>query len=302
MSLAIVKPLTITDAMLSATDVPEADYAAWAAGTTYALAARVIVVATHKVYESLQANNLGKDPTLVANAAWWIEVSPTNRWKLFDTSRSTQTTKAGSMSYTVAPGQAINAVALLNLLADTVRIRMTDPTAGLVYDKTTSLRGEIPAPSWFDYFFATTSNKDQVIALDVPPYASASVQVDVTANSGNAGCGVLMMGYQLTVGDGIYYGAEAGIQDYSRKDTNQWGDTVLDQRAFADRLTFAMPVPNSEVDALKRRLTSLRATPCLWVAYEPLAITTIFGFYKDFSITIPYATFSDCNLTIEGMT
>lgn len=302
MSLAIVKPLPITDAMLTACDVPENDYAAWAAGTTYALGARVIVVATHQVYESLQAGNVGKDPTLAANAAWWIEVSPTNRWKLFDTSTSTQTSKAGSMSYTIAPGQAINAVAALNMVADSVRIRMTDPTAGQVYDKTISLKGEIPTPSWSDYFFATTTNKTQAIALDVPPYAGASVQVDVTANSGNASCGVLMMGYQVSVGDGIYYGADAGIQDYSRKETNQWGDTVLDQRAYADRLSFAMPVQNTQVDALKNQLTALRATPCLWVGYEPLAITTVFGFYKDFSITIPYANSSDCNLTIEGMT
>ncbi len=34
--LRITVPVAITDAMVTATDVPEADYAAWAGGTTYA--------------------------------------------------------------------------------------------------------------------------------------------------------------------------------------------------------------------------------------------------------------------------
>ena len=40
--ITIVKPMALTDVMLISTDVPETDYPAYAAGTTYALGARVI--------------------------------------------------------------------------------------------------------------------------------------------------------------------------------------------------------------------------------------------------------------------
>ena len=303
MSLVLVKPVTITDAMLTATDVAEADYGVYNAATAYGLADRVIVTTgVHKVYESLQAANTGHDPTLAASAAWWIEVGPTNRWKLFDTSNSTQTTQAAAAYYEITPGVPVNAVAALNVSADSVRIRLTDPTDGVVYDETTSLLGTIPAPSWLDYFFGSVSPEDQVIALDLPPYASAVLRVDFASASGNVACGVLLMGYQLSFGDGIEYGARAGIHDYSRKETNAWGDTVLDQRAYAKRAEWAMPVANTEIDALLRALVAVRATPCLWVGYAAYSLTTVFGFYKDFDITISYPTYSDCTLTIEGMT
>ena len=43
--LTVVKPIAVTPSMLVSTDVPEADYAEWAAGTTYAIGDRVIVAA-----------------------------------------------------------------------------------------------------------------------------------------------------------------------------------------------------------------------------------------------------------------
>lgn len=300
MSLAMVKPIAITDAILTATDVAEADYAVWSAATTYALAARVILTSTHKIYESLQASNLNKPPD--SSPTWWIEVSPTNRWKPFDTSNSTKMTVAANAYYELTPGVAVNAVAVLDVSAASVRIRMTDPTAGVVYDKTTSLLGVIPAPEWYDYFFGVVSPLDQVIALDVPPYSLAVTRVDFTATAGSVSCGVLLIGYQATFGDGIHYRARHGIQDYSRKQTNSWGDVVLTQRAYAKRAEWALRISNGDVDAFFRALVAVRAVPILWVGYDGYAITALFGFYKDFDISISYPNESDCTLTIEGMT
>jgi hypothetical protein len=61
--LQIVKATAITSAMMTGTDVAEADHAEWTISTTYAVCQRVIVAADHKVYESLQAANLGKTPS-----------------------------------------------------------------------------------------------------------------------------------------------------------------------------------------------------------------------------------------------
>jgi hypothetical protein len=55
-----------------------------AGGTTYADGDRVIVTTGyHKIYESQQAANTGNDPT-TDDGTWWLEVSSTNRWKMFD--------------------------------------------------------------------------------------------------------------------------------------------------------------------------------------------------------------------------
>lgn len=301
-SLIVVNPLVLTDAMLVSSNVPEADYAAYVASTTYALGGRVIVVATHTVYESLQASNVGHDPTLAANSAWWIKVSPTNRWKCVDTSNSTQTVNTGTISYRITPGQVVNCVALLNAYADSVRIRMIDPVAGTVYDKTTSLLGTLRNSSWYDFFYSRRMRKNQAIALDLPSFYGADILIDLTVSTGNASLGVLIFGYQQFLGEGIKYGARVGITDYSTKTTNQWGDTVFNKLAFAKRANFAMQVLNSEIDDFQTQLAEFRGTPCLWIGSSLYACTVVYGWANDFEIQIAYATVSDGTIDLKGLT
>jgi hypothetical protein len=297
-SLQLVKATAITPAMLTATDVPEADYPAYAAGTTYAAAARVIVVADHKVYQSLQAANTGNTPS--ASPTWWVEVGPTNRWKAFDLSSSTATVQASSLYYELTTGSAINAVALLNITGVTsVRIRVTDPVFGVVYDKTTSLISAPADTGWWAWFFGARSQPSQFLALDLPSYPSAVVRIDLV---GAISVGVIMLGQVKSFGLGVSAGARVGIQDYSRKERNEWGDTVLVQRAFAKRASFSLLLSNTELDSLQAALTEVRATPCLWVASESYVATVVFGFYSDFEINIAYRANSECTLNIEGLT
>lgn len=299
-ALTVVKPLTLTDAMLVDSDVPETDYSAWSSGTTYALGDRVILTSTHKIYESLQAGNLNKNP--VTEGAFWIEVSATNRWKCFDTSNSTQTAQADAISYEITPGVAITSFAALNITnASSIRIRLVDATYGTVYDKTTDL-SSLPADSyWWDWFFGIRVAPELSVFTDLPAYPNATLMIDLVGGASLA-VGVFLFGQARQVGLGINLGANVGIQDYSRKETNEFGDTVLVQRAFSKRASFDMLLDKSDVDSTQSYLASLRAIPCLWIGHKDYESTVVFGIYKDFQITIAYATHSDCNLSLEGLT
>jgi hypothetical protein len=299
-ALTIVKPLNVTTAMLVSTDVPETDHAAWAVGTTYALGARVILTSTHKIYESLQAANVGKDPT--SQPTWWIEVSPTNRWKAFDTSNSTQTAQANSISYRLTPGVAITSFAALNLTnASSLRVRLVDATYGTVYDKTADLSAVQPEPEWWSWFFGLRVAPELSVVTDLPAYPAADLLIDLVGGSSLA-VGVLLMGQARQIGLGVNLGANVGIQDYSRKETNDFGDTVLIQRAFSKRASFDMLLEKSDVDITASFLTGLRAVPALYIGHKDYESTVVFGVYKDFQITISYATHSDCSLDLEGLT
>lgn len=300
--LVVVSPLTITDAMLTSTNVAETDYSAWASGTTYALEARVILTSTHKVYESLQASNTNHDPT--TSPLWWVEVSPTNRWKALDTSVSTQTAQATSITYTLTPGQAVNTIALLNISGGTsVTISMTSALAGgaTVYTKTVDLSSVPIAPEWWVWFYGVKAAPTQVILNDLPSYTDGVISINLSGTASLA-LGVLMIGRQRSFGVGINYGARVGIQDYSRKEKNDFGDTVLVQRAFAKRANFDMQIAKVEVDLFQNFLAEVRATPCLWIGSTVYESTTVFGFYKNFDILISYPTFADCSLELEGLT
>lgn len=302
-SLAIVRPMALTDAMLIATNVPETDYDAWSSAATYALGERVILVSTHKVYESLQASNTNKPPA--TEPTWWIEVSATNRWKAFDTKSSTQTqAPAGSpktISYQIRPGVAVTSVSLFNVTGGTsIRLRVIDPVYGTVYDKTTSLAIVPVSGGWWAWFFGDRQGPNKFSAGDLPSYPSADLYIDVTGTDALA-LGVIAFGQQRRWGIGVKMGVRAGIQDYSRKETNDFGDVEIVERAYADRVRMDLLMKTSEVDALHAYLATVRATPCVWVGCDLYEVTQIYGFYKSFEIMIPYANLADCELDLEGL-
>lgn len=302
-AISIVEPVAITDSILTYSNIPETDYSAWSSGTTYALGDRVILTSTHKVYESLQAGNLNKNPTTFVS--YWVEVSPTNKWKCFDNSNSTQTVGTGSptqISYILEAGIAITAVGILNITkGSSVTIVMTDPTYGVVYNKTESLGTYPQYPEWWSWFFGLRFSKTQFVATDLPSYPNAEISITVNGSVGLA-VGVIIIGQQISFSLGMNHGARLGIQDYSRKETNDFGDTVLIQRAFAKRANFDLLLDNYEVDLMQNILSSIRAVPVLWVGSNEFEATVIFGFYKNFDILLSYSTHAECSLEIEGLT
>lgn len=295
--LRIVQPLPVTDSVLLATDVPESAYPAWSAGTTYAAGARVHLVSTHKVYESAAAGNLGNDP---ATTLMWTEVGPTNRWALFDKSNSTQTANATSFYYRLQPTAAFNSVALLGLTGvQTLRVRVTHGTLGSLYDRTLDLTSLPAQAGWWEWFYGARKGPSLAILMDVPGVIGAELRVDVTGTTALA-AGVLLFGQAKDIGILVQQGARLGIQDYSRKEVDDFGNTVLVQRAFAKRASFDLPILADLVDEAIDYLASIRATPCLFVGprYES---AVIFGFYKEFDVNIAYSTVSECSLQVEGL-
>ena len=300
MSLSVVKPTAITPEMLVSTNVPETDYPSWLATTTYAAGARVILASTHKVYESLQAGNQGKSPA--SEPTFWSEVGPTNRWRLFDLSNTSQTVQGNALQYAIKTGAAVNAVAALNLIgAQSIRIRLTDPVFGLLYDKTSPLVSIPDEPSWYAWFFGERIEQTQHIALDLPSYPNASIQVDL-AGTASMAVGVLLLGQLKLVSENMRYGSRMGIRDYSRKEKNDWGDLILVERAYSKTISFPVQIKRQDLDRTHALLSSLRATPCLWVGDANLASMTAFGYPNNFEITISYANYSDCTIDIEGLT
>ena len=302
--LTIVDPVSITDAMIVSTNVPENDYLAWSSASTYGLGDRVILTSTHKIYESLQVTNTNHDPVTAFD--WWIEVSPTNRWKVFDLSNQSQTAYPANsppnITYTVALGQVVGVIGILNLTgASAVTVTVDDPVYGVVYQKEIDFT-QVPLQStWWHWFFGTrTKSSNQVIVQDIPAYPNAEITVSITGNTSLA-AGVILFGQANQFSLGMKYGARLGIQDYSRKESNEFGDIVLIERAFAKRASFEVFIDNAEIDQLQNYLASIRAKPVLWIGSTIYESTTIFGFYKNFDILLSYVNHSDCSLEIEGL-
>ena len=301
-ALTVVHPTAITPAMLVSSNVPETDHAEWLVGTTYAKDARVVVAAQHKVYQSLADANTGNNPATPSATPKWIEVGPTNRWKAFDKSVSSQTVQATSISYRLTVGRAVPHIAALNLTgATSMRVRVDDPTYGVVYDHTVSLASVPLETGWWAWFFGERRAPTQAIFSGLPSFPGADVLIDIEGGTALA-VGVILLGQPRTFSMGVRMGARVGIQDYSRKERNDFGDVMVMERAYAKRASFSMLLCAGEVDAMQRFLSDVRATPCLWIGSSRYESTTVYGFYKSFDIAISYFDYSDCDLELEGLT
>ncbi len=115
--MRIIRPLTITDAMLTDCNVPETDGTAgeWGVAVPYLVGdtVRVTTTGVHKIYEALENVTGGDSPEIdVLNAVpKWLEISATNRWKAFDQKVGSQTSQAVSIVYEITPGAIVDSIA-----------------------------------------------------------------------------------------------------------------------------------------------------------------------------------------------
>ena len=298
--MKLIKPHLVTDSILVSTTVPENDYPAWVSGATYAIGDRVIRITKHRVYERLGAGAGTVVPEL--DSANWLDVGPTGRWAPFDNVVGTLATRSGSLNYTLRTGFT-DSLALFELAGRYVDVVMKDATGGVVvYQKRLDLE-VTDIETIFDWFFTELDLRSDIVITDLPgQYASAELSVTITATSGNASVGVMKPGLITDLGE-TQYGASVGIDDYSRKDRDAFGNTVIVPRAYSKRGSFTLMTTLGSFTRIYRTLASLRATPCVYIGteeagYEPLLI---YGFFSSFGIEITYPNYHLCSLEIEGL-
>lgn len=298
--MKVLLPLTITDARLTSSSLPENDYgaSAWSSATTYAINNYVIYL--HRVYQSLQNSNLNKVPDAATSATWWNDLGPTNRWAMFDHSTGTVSTATADIEVVITPNAVVNAVGLVGAVGTEVQVEVTDPTDGVVYDQT-QLIESAPMASWYDYFFAENTYSRQIYFEDLPLYYAAPITITIRGSSTRS-VGALLVGTIHELGS-AQYGVGSDFKDYSRKTTDTFGSYEFIQRGFADRNSYTLNVESTDLPRIRSLRPTLRALPCMWICTDQtdLDIFTTYGWFSNFKVVLNFPTFAVCQLDIEGL-
>jgi len=302
--MQLIKPVTVTNSILTASNVAEADYAAWSSSSTYADGDKVIVVGTtHKVYESLVNGNNNNNP-VTDDGNKWLTLGATNRWKAFDQKISDPVTNANSIQYTLTdPNSNVTSIALFNLKGISANVTVTDSVDGQVYNTTVSLTDNRNIIDWFTYFFEEQVQKEEAQFLDLPPYLGSSVVVTVTQTTGlTAQLGQLVLGFLSGLGT-TTYGTAISIEDFSRKETDAFGNFIIVQRNFAQLADYDVQFETQNARKIQKTLAGFRATPIVYIGSADTSYgTTVYGFYRRFDLTLEGPSLSFGAIEVEGLT
>lgn len=306
MTLSLLNPVSIADAMLTSSTVaePAAGETAWNAATSYTVGQRVIRTTTHRIYENLIA---GVDATLPENATSatlttprWLDYGPTSRWAMFDSVVSTPTTIATPLTVVLHPGQH-NAVFLAGLDAEDYTITVKDaPGGAVVFTQSGTLEASMP-PDYYEHFFDRFRPLTDLLVTDIPPYNNAEITITLTKGSGNVSCGIVALGDLRPLG-ATQYGAKAKPKTYSYIGIDDFGNNTIVRRKSAKDMSATAFLAVSEADTVLDAITSVLDVPCVWVGMEGDGYTglRVFGLGSG---EVSYDYPQDCllNLEVKGL-
>lgn len=293
--------------------------------TTYALGDKATYF--YRLYQSLQAGNVGNLPPFNPDftidpppTAFWAFIGPDNQFAMFDNKGNTSSTRTTSFYqrwvYGNVPGTlnpvSVTTIAVLNVNAVTVQLILRDnSTTGTIFYNQTKGINDVLVGDWYDYFFLPVFSKiSQIIFDDLPatptPLTNANyAEIIVTGITGSTvSVGSVICGNKYFLGL-TQYGATAGISDYSKKETDVYGNIKITKRAFSKKLNAKLEIANGDGNRVQALMYSLRATPCVWIGSDDARFQEsliIYGFYQDFSTEIAYPNHSLMNLEIQGLT
>jgi hypothetical protein len=297
--MKVIAPFSINGTVLTSSTVPETDYAEWASGTAYTVGQKVIRLTTHKIYEAL-GSTTGEVPENTPTK--WLDLGATNRWKMFDNKVGTRTVSTGSITVEIKAGEVVQSVALLECTAASATVTVTDAVDGVVYSQTKAFESTLFASNWWHYFFDPIQRRTSVIFSGFPSYRNATVSITISAGTGNpVECGVCLVGKYYEFADAVAMGANMSIQDYSRKEADDFGNYEIVERSFAKRGSWDILIDRARTDLFFNTLASLRARPALYIGGEMEDVTIIYGFPKDFGIVIEYPLHTQCSIELEGL-
>ena len=298
--MKLIEPQAIR--LLSST-VPENDAPAWNAGTAYEIGDSVIH--EHRVYKAV-ADSTGKwpDQNCEGTDAAWRLMGPTNRYAMLDQYVSTQTVApmdAETLTFTVTFNRC-TAFALLNFKATSIRAVVKDGDGLVMYDRTVNTLKDVDG-YWKYYFLPLERIVDQAVT-NIPVSPVATLEVTLTQEGGPA-LGQVIAGQAWPIGT-TQYNTRLGIRDYSRKDTDEFGNTRLVKRANAKRTSLPLYLHPSRLDSVREILARMHGLPVLWLGDDNEGIgsyqsLTVWGWLEDWNATVIGPNEISMTIDIQGL-
>lgn len=286
------------------TDFPNTE-AEYNAGTTYAL--NDVIYYKNRRYRSLVAGNVGNTPDATTSVEEWLDIGPSNPYAAFDEKVSTisQSSKPNDprrymVLFVKRPTgiDPIDSVGCVELeFVNRVRCGISSLTNNLYTTVIGSASKDIGGDEETAYFTANSAVTGRMVVTLLFEFNDFNLPDAFTGPS----VGEIVVGANFKVGT-TNYGLSFGITDYSKKETDEFGNVSLLKRANKKTVSATVDCLKSNVNNTTRRIRSLLAVPTLWSFSDDSGFDTVvntYGIISEFQSQINYPTFVTCSVQIE---
>ena len=295
--MKVIKSIVTTDAILTYSNIAEDEHPAWLSGTSYN--ANDMVIYNHKIYERVIAGAGTTTPDI--DQVNWLYISYTNRYRMFDNILYSTSERVGGIHFTLTPSQSVDSLALLNVNASEVRVVITDPALGVIYDNTIDLSNVSDVIDYYSYFYSPlVAKSNTAVFTDLPVAPTATIDVYVSAGTALVSVGEVVCGIKKVVGR-TNYGTSIGIKSYSREEFDEFGNVTVVKRKNSKYCEYDIDIDNYMLSDVQRFFSDIDSVPCVFIGNESLEELLVYGFYSDFKATISFPAVSKCTLRVEGL-
>ena len=279
-------------------NVPETEYTAWSGITAYVIGNKCIRL--HKIYSCLVNNtNYAPESNSTGAAPKWLDEGYDNTWKMFDEVVGSQTSQATKISVAIKAGR-FDSLGLLDLDVDHIYATLHDPIEGLVFREHIDVANKTYTAPSDSYLFAPIILQKNVILAGIGQYPNATLSL-VLVKAGMALIGTMIVGAQRDLGMTLQ-NPTIDIKDFSKKDVGALGDFSVLERAFSKRMNCELQLSSSKMDSLYRLLARHRASLDVWIgADDKFSAMILYGFYRNFRLSLPLPNDARCTLEVEGL-
>jgi len=301
--MILIKPITVTSANLTSS-IAEPDSTVgeveWIAGT-YNLGDRVIKSSTHRVYEVVADPSTTDDPAIgvTKTPQTWVDVGPTNRFKMFDEANNTASI-GDNITVDIVPVSLVNSLAFFNVNCSVINISVFDNIGTLIYSKSEEMRNRPLVNGWYNYFYSGFTSKNKLVVLDIPPTTIGKITVEFVGVG--ASVGTFICGKQAEIGD-TQFGTGAQLLDFSEPVEDDYGNISYKPGFTAKLVDYAIMADTAQLDSIFTEFETLKKRNSVFVG-NPASIgdsTLTYGFVRDYRQVYTWPTKSKIALTVRGL-
>ncbi len=268
----------------------------------------VISTSTHRVYRATtntvdtpEAGSKKTPPT-------WTDVGPTNKYAFRDIyihnrtiSQNNGTTDGDKVVFNVTFENSVDSISFFGL-------QNADQLVIYYYDESGPPSMETKVISLIDYE-ATIKTGEQtllesfVVIGDNFNEDAASARIELRPDdSGNAvAVGRMIIGKAVELGV-TQYGAKLSIEDFSRRERDEFGNFTIVPRNTAKNIDFDVKMPKEDVNFVFTYLSKLTTIPCVFLGDDDDAAVQVYGYYSDYTHNIDYPSITSATISVEGLT